>query len=123
MKIHFTKLRIKDFLCLTAIIIVGFGWLLVDQLLLNEVYQRFIALFALLLLLFWLQFQINKPKEILRYANTLVLVCLSFIVATSIVLHIFIKNDFNYKSILIWIVTAILPYISGGIYNFSHKKG
>jgi hypothetical protein len=122
MNIGFVKLRRKDWLTLCGVIVVGFGWLLVDQWFLSEVYQRFIALFIILLLLFWVQFIISKPKEIYAYSNTLALICCLFIVVVSIVIHVFIKNDLSYKSILIWANACVLPYLSGGLYFLTRKK-
>jgi hypothetical protein len=121
MKPVFAKLKIADCITLCGVIVVGFGWLLIDQWFLNEVYQRFIALFVLLTFLFMAQFKINHPEKVIAYANTLVLICLSFIVVISVVMHVFIKNDFSYKSVLIWILTALLPYLSGGIYLLISK--
>jgi hypothetical protein len=121
MKPFLTSLKIKDYITLTGVIMLGFGWLLIDQLLLSEVYQRFIALIVLLLGLFYLQFQINKPKEIFRYAHALAFISFSFISVVSIIMHVIINHDFTYKSILIWIATATLPYLAGFIYSAISK--
>ena len=113
---HFAKLKLKDFVSLVCLILVGFGWLLIDQAFLAETSQRFAAFLILIFLLLYLQFVINKPHKIMNYANTLALVLVSFAVAVSLIMHVVISNDFTYKSILIWIISAIVPYIAGVLY-------
>jgi hypothetical protein len=122
MKPHFYPFKVKDWLTLAGVIVIGFGWLLIDQKILSEVYQRFIALFILLLGLFSLQFFVNKPTDTIRYANTLALTSVSFIVAVSIIMHVIIKHDFTFKSVSIWIIAGVIPYMSGFIYSLSRKK-
>jgi hypothetical protein len=111
----------KDYVCLLGVILIGFGWLLIDQIFLSEIYQRFIALFIILVTLFFLQFKLNKPSSVWKYANTLVAICLGFIVTISLILHAFIRHDLDYRSILIWILTACLPYLVAGIYQLLQK--
>ena len=118
----FTKMKLKDWLMLVGVIIIGFGWLLVDQIFLDETYQRFIALFILLLGLLFLQFAVNKPEYPIRYANTLTVICVTFIVLISVVMHVIIKHNFTSKSVLIWIVSGVMPYMSGGLYSITRKK-
>jgi hypothetical protein len=117
-----TKLKIKDWISLAGTVIIGFGWLLVDQIFLVETYQRFIALFIILLGLFYLQFRVNKPEFPVRYANTLAIICVSFIVLVSVVMHLIIKHDFTSKSVMIWIVSGVMPYLSCGLYSLTRKK-
>jgi hypothetical protein len=117
-----TKMKLKDWLTLSGVIIIGFGWLLVDQVFLVETYQRFIALFIILLGLLFLQFVINKPENPFLYANTIALICVSFIVLISVVMHVIIKHDFASKLVLIWIVSGIMPFLSGGLYSLTRKK-
>ena len=112
----FTSFKRKDWLSLVLVIVAGFGWLLIDQLFLPEVYQRFIALLVILTGLFFLQFLLNRPVSPFRYANTITTICLSFIVIVSVILHVFIRKDFSFRSVLIWILTAILPYFAAFIY-------
>jgi len=92
--------------------------LLVDQVFLPETSQRFVAFLVLIFLLLYLQFVINKPHKIISYANTLALVLVSFAVTVSLIMHVVISNDFTYKSILIWIISAIVPYIAAILYLF-----
>lgn len=121
MKNYFYPLRSKDVVTLAGLIIVGFGWLLIDQMLLSESYQRFIAFFILIFALYYLQFSINKPERVFHYANSITLISLSFIVLTSLIMHVFINNDFSFKSVLIWIISGSLPYIVGFIYQKTKK--
>jgi|WetSurMetagenome_2_1015567.scaffolds.fasta_scaffold364006_2 hypothetical protein len=122
MNTGFSKLGRKDWLILCGVMVVGFGWLLIDQIFLSEVYQRFIALSVLLLLLFYVQFIIIKPKEVYAYSNSLAMVCCLFIVIVSVIIHVIIKHDFSYKSLLILVNACVIPYVSGGIYYLTHKK-
>lgn len=121
MKNYFHSLKLKDVITLAGLIIIGFGWLLIDQMLLSEAYQRFIAFFILIFALYYLQFSINKPERVFRYANSIALISLSFIVLVSLVMHVIINNDFTFKSVLIWIISGSLPYIVGFIYQKTKK--
>ncbi len=118
---YFQSLKLKDYTTLSGLIIIGFGWLLIDQMLLSESYQRFIAFFILIFALYYLQFSINKPDRVFRYANSIVLITLSFIVLVSLVMHVIINNDFSLKSVLVWIISGSLPYVVGFIYQKTKK--
>ena len=116
MKKYFSPLKFKDWLTIAGLIIIGFGWILIDQIFLPEVYQRIIAFTILILALYYLQFAINKPIQVMQYANSIALVTVSFAVIISVIMHVIIHHDFTYKAILIWIITGLFPYISGFIY-------
>lgn len=118
---YLAPLKLKDYLTLICLIVIGFGWLLIDQIFLPEVFQRFVAFFILIFILYYLQFLINKPSHVIHYANSIVLITVSFIVIVSLVLHVIINHDFSYKSILIWIISAALPYVSGVLYMRTKK--
>jgi sulfite exporter TauE/SafE len=122
MKKYFSPLKLKDCLTLIGLIIIGFGWLLIDQIFLPEVYQRFIAFLILIFALYYLQFALNKPNHSIHYANSIAIITVSFIVIVSIIMHVIINNDFTYKSILIWIISGLLPYISGYLYMKTNIK-
>jgi|GEM_PF-3358628 len=122
MRNFLSPLKLKDCLTLIGLIIIGFGWLLVDQIFLPEVYQRFIAFFILIFILYYFQFAINKPVNVINYANSIALITVSFIVIVSFIMHVIITNDFTYKSILIWVISGLLPYLTGFIYLKTKKK-
>ena len=121
MKNFLSPFKLKDCLTLIGLIIIGFGWLLIDQFFLPQVYQRVIAFFILMFILYYLQFAINKPINVMHYANSIAIITVSFIVIASLIMHVIINNDFNYKSILIWIITGVLPYTAGFIYIKTKK--
>jgi hypothetical protein len=121
-KKYFSPLKLKDYLSLVVLIIVGFGWLLIDQIVLPETYQRFIAFFILIFILYYFQFAINKPQQVIAYANSIAAITLAFIVIVSIVMHVIISHDFSFKSVLIWIVAGSLPYLTGLIYLKTRRK-
>ena len=122
MKNYLSPLNLKDCLTLIGLIIIGFGWLLIDQIFLPEVYQRIIAFFILMFVLYYLQFAINKPVNVRNYANSIALITVSFIVIVSFIMHMIINNDFTYKSILIWVISGLLPYLTGFFYMKTKKK-
>jgi len=122
MKNYLSPLNLKDCLTLIGLIIIGFGWLLIDQMFLPEVYQRVIAFFILMFVLYYLQFAINKPVNVRNYANSIALITVSFIVIVSFIMHMIINNDFTYKSILIWVISGLLPYLTGFFYMKKKKK-
>jgi hypothetical protein len=121
MKKYLFPLQLKDYLTLTVVVIIGFGWLLLDQVFLPEVYQRLIAFIVLIFVLYYVQFAINKPAMVFRYANSIAIITLLFIVIVSLVMHVIIRHDFSYKSILIWLITGLLPYVTGFIYQSTLK--
>ena len=99
MKYFLSPLKLKGYLTLIGLVIIGFGWLLIDQIFLPEVYQRVIAFFILMFVLYYLQFAINKPTNVMHYANFIATFTVSFIITVSLIMHLIIKNDFTYKSI------------------------
>jgi len=122
---YFAPLKTKDILSLIGLIIIGFAWIMIDQIFLKQSSQRFIAFTILMILLFQIQFWINKPQKIWYYANILSLILVVFVVLSSIVMHVIIYHDFADKfkhSILIWIITGIMPYLSGMIYKLIRTK-
>ena len=122
---YFTPLKIKDILSLIGLIIIGFAWIMIDQIFLKQSSQGFIAFTILLILLFQIQFWINKPQKIWYYANTLSLILVLFVILSSVLMHVVIYHDFASKifhSILIWIITGIMPYLTGLIFMITRKK-
>lgn len=122
---YFASLKIKDILSLIGLIIIGFAWIMIDQVFLKQSSQRFIAFTILLILLFQIQFWINKPQMIWHYANTLSLILVIFVMLSSIIMHVVIYDDFASKlfhSILISIITGIMPYFTVLIYMLARKK-
>jgi hypothetical protein len=121
---YFSSLKIKDILSLTGLIIIGFSWIMTDQIFLKHSGERFIAFTVILILLFLVQFWIIRPTKIWQYANTISLILLIVVILLSIVMHVLIKHDFAGKimhSILIWIVVGVMPYIAGLIYLITKK--
>lgn len=118
---HFAPLSPKDCLYLAGVFVLGFGWLLIDQWFLPSVITRFLALIVILLLLFYLQFRITKPENIFQYVNSLIAVSLSLIVLISLIVHVLINDDFNYISLLIWLVSGTIPYLAAYIYKRSKR--
>ena len=122
MKKYLSPLKLKDILILIGLIIIGFTWTLIDQIFLPEAYQRFIAFILLIFILYYLQFALNKPVKVMHYSNTISLIAVSFAVIVSLIMHVIINRDFSYKSILIWLISGLLPYITGFLYMKTKKK-
>jgi len=118
----FSPLKRKDILTLIGLIVVGFGWLLIDQFFFPETYQRFVAFFILIFTLYYFQFAINKPLRVIHYANSIALITVLFIVIVSIIMHVIIQHDFTWKSIWIWIISGLLPYATGLLYLKIKRK-
>lgn len=122
---YFASLKTKDILSLTGLIIVGFAWIGIDQIILKRSDHRFISFTILMILLFQIQFWINRPHNIWHYANILSLILVIFVVLSSVVIHAIIIHDFADKfqhSVLIWGITGIMPYLSGLIYKIIGKE-
>ena len=122
MKKYFSPLKLKDILTLIGLIIIGFVWTLIDQIFLPESSQRYMAFIILIFILYYLQFALNNPIVVLKYANTIALITISFAVIVSLIMHVIINNDFSYKSIIIWLISGILPYVTGFIYLKINNK-
>jgi hypothetical protein len=122
MKKYLSPLNIKDILTLIGLIIIGFAWTIIDQIFLPDAYQRFIAFIILVFMLCYMQFALNKPAKVIHYCNSIALITLSFAVIVSIIMHVIINKDFSYKSIMIWIISGLLPYITGFIYMKTKKN-
>jgi hypothetical protein len=119
---NFTSLKLKDYLSLLVVFIIELAWVHVDQNFLSQTWEKFIALFVLTLFLLYMQFLINKPQKTYNYANSIALILVSLVVILSIVLHVFINHNFSFKLVLIWLIAAVLPYVTGYIYQATKKK-
>lgn len=117
MEKYFSKFKLKDYLTLAGLIVVGFGWLMVDQEILEDAGRRFIALIVLLIALFYLQFQINKPAGIIKYANTLALITVWITVLTILIFDWLIMDNFTVKALIIWFFAAVIPYLTAYFYK------
>jgi hypothetical protein len=122
MKQLFQKLGTKDIITMLLWIILGFAWMQIDQIFLPESYQRFIAFMVLLTLFFYLQFRINRPAHIIRYANSVAVVVILVTTVIIVIQHVIITFDLQYKALLILIMAGVFPYIGAFIYKLLHKK-
>jgi FtsH-binding integral membrane protein len=118
----FTTLKFKDIISFVVLIAAGFGWTMIDQLFLPKTYQRMIALVLILAVLFFLQFSINKPKQTWKYATTIAVISVAFVIVTSVIMHVLVHHDFSVKGLIIIAITAIIPYGSCGIYIMIRKR-
>lgn len=121
MRKYLSPLKLKDWLTLIGLIIIAFVWMLIDQIFLPDVYQRIIAFIILVFALYYLQFAICKPIQVVQYANSIAAITVSFAVVVSLVMHVIIHHDFTYKALLIWVISGLLPYISGYLYKKTKK--
>jgi hypothetical protein len=125
MKSYFAPFKIKDFITLIITIVIGFTWIMISHYVLSQSSQRFIAFSALIMLLLYFQYSINKPLHIWRYANTLSLILLVVVILISIIMHVIIKNDLSSKILhllLLCLITCIVPYLIVLIYMIARKK-
>ncbi len=113
---YLSSIKRKDILTLTGLVIAGFVWIRVDQFLIPESGPRFIAFILLTLILYYLQFAINRPLKIWHYANTIALLSFAFTLLAAIVIHLIISHDFSLKTVLISLIVLLVPYITGAIY-------
>jgi hypothetical protein len=118
----FYPLRFRDVLSLVVLIAIAFGWLLIDQMFLPETYQRFMAFMVLILALYSGQFMINKPDREMAYATSLAAVTVAFGIILSVIMHVMIRHDFTLKSVLIWLIAGIFPYLAAMIYKGTSKN-
>ena len=125
MKSYFAPFKIKDLITLTITIVIGFAWVMISHYVLSQSIQRFLTFSVLIMILLYLQYLINKPMLIWRYANTLSLILLIIVVLLSIVMHVIINNDLKSKIfhlLLICLITCTVPYVIALIYKITRKK-
>jgi len=119
---YFAPLSLKECLYLFGIYILCFVWLMADQLFLPSTSLRFVVLTIILLSLFYLLYNITKPDKLFSFINSVVLVTLLFTILLSLIMHLMINNDFNYKILIIWAIVTLFPYLAGFIYMKKEKK-
>ena len=125
MKSYFAPFRMKDFITLLMTIAIGFTWIMISHYVLSQSSQRFLAFSVLIMALLYVQYLINKPLHIWRYANTLSFILLIFVILISIIMHVIIKNDLSSKILhllLLCLITCIVPYLMALIYMITRKK-
>ncbi len=111
------SLKLSDYLFLIGALAVSGLWLAVDQIFLDEVYQRFIALTILLIVFFLLQIAVRKPLIPLQYITLVALTFVSLNIVMSFIIHVLIQHNFTIKSVLIWIIDAGSPFLSLSIFS------
>jgi hypothetical protein len=125
MNSYFAPFKIKDFITFIITIVIGFTWIMISHYVLSQSSQRFLAFSVLIMILLYLQYLINRPIHIWRYANTLSFILLLFFILISIIMHVIIKNDLSSKILhllLLCLITCIVPYLMALIYMFTRKK-
>ena len=111
------RLSIKQYAILAGLIVLIYGWVLIDQYLLPLVALRFIALILVALSSLTAYFYIIKPAEPYKLSAHLSLL-LGLITAIIFVIeHVIIGLDISTKSLLILIIVVITPFLSGHIYR------
>ena len=122
---YFEQFKFKDFITLIISVIIGFTWVMISHYVLNQSSYRFIAFSVLIMLLLYFQYWINKPSKIWRYANSISLILLLFVILLSIIMHVIINNDLTSKILhllLLCFITGIMPYLIALIYMLTRKK-
>jgi len=125
MKNYFAPFKIKDFITLIITIVIGFTWIMISHYVLNQSSQRFLSFSVLIMILLYLQYLINKPKQIWLYANSLSMILLIIVVILSFVMHVIITNDLKSKILhllLLCLITCSVPYIIALTYKITRKK-
>jgi hypothetical protein len=119
----FYKCKLKDWLYLSGLVIITYLWITYDQVILTESYQRMIAFPLLGLGLMFLFYVLVKPDKVILLSNTMSLILIPLFIIVTIVLHLFIfKDGFQTKSIILWIMTLAMIYLSGFIYKLIFQK-
>ena len=123
MRKYFYRLRLKDWIAIILMIVITYLWINYDQIFFENTDIRMIAFIVLgLILMTGLYFIIN-PSKIVPLSNTLTLILIPLFIILSIVIHEFIvKDGFQKKSILLWIITTGLIYFSGLLYKVVFKR-
>ena len=119
----FYKLKLKDWLYLTVLVILTYVWIQYDQEFLAEPYQRTIAFPIFGLLLMFLFFVLVQPAKPFLLSNSMTIILIPLFIVLSIVLHVFVfKDGFQNKSIVLWFMSAGMIYLSGFLYKIFWKK-
>jgi hypothetical protein len=121
---YFEPLKLKGFITLICSVIIGFTWVMISHYVINQSSQRFMAFSVLIMLLLYLQYWLSKPSKIWRYANSLSLILLLFVILLSIIMHVIINNDLSSKILhllLLCFITCVMPYLIALIYMLTRK--
>lgn len=119
----FYKLKLKDWFYLIVLMVFTYLWINYDQLIISNPNYRMIAFIMLGLILMVLFYFLVKPDKTWHLANTMTIILIPLFILLVVVLHIFIlKDGFPKKSIVLWLFTAGMIYLSGLIYTLLHPK-
>jgi hypothetical protein len=119
----FYKLKIKDWLYLSILVILTFIWIQYDQEILLYSSQRMLAFCILGIILMVLFFVLVHPIKPFLLANSMIIILVPLFIVLSIVLHVYVlKDGFQNKTIVLWIMTAGMIYLSGFLYKIIRKK-
>jgi hypothetical protein len=117
------RLSVKQYVILAGVFALIYGWVLIDQLFLPLVFQRFIALIIVALVSITFYFFIVKPSEPFQLSAHLGILLGVVTVIIAIIEHIIIRFDFSFKPLLICVIAFVSPFISGFIYrSIKHRE-
>ncbi len=123
MKKYFHRLKPKDWISITLMIVITYLWINYDQLFIENPDIRMMAFILLGLILMIGLYVIIKPSQIFKLSNTLTIILIPIFIILSVVIHEYIiKDGFQKKSIALWLITTALIYLSGFIYKFIFKR-
>ena len=117
------RLKLKDWIYLLVLIILTYLWINYDQLILKEAYQRMVAfpLFGIILMVTF--FNLVKPDRPLLLSNTITVILIPLFIILSVIIHLVITGDgFQFKIVVLWVMTAAMIYLSGFIYEMMRRK-
>lgn len=111
------KLSRQHNFILVLLVLVGYIWILVDQLFISKSTLRLVFFGIVISLLYLILFFIVKPQNPYWLANKLALILTPLIILEGTVVHLFIKNDFSYQQSILWLLVGITPYFSSKVYK------
>ena len=122
---YFRLLNKVQYLVLLLIITFLRAWIEIDQLFLGTDLSRRIVFYLLIFITFTAFFFFVKPEQPIRLSVYLSFLLLLVTVLLSVVQHVLISHNFALyyeRSIMLWCVVFVFPYLVGLIYQLLKKK-
>jgi hypothetical protein len=110
------RLRGRDWLALVALIVIGRGWIAVDQAFLPQraLMPVFLALLVALMAGF---FVCVRPAQPLALARTLAVTLGPLVAVLIVIQHVIVGFDLNYKHGIVLGSTLVVPFVVAGVYG------
>ncbi len=114
----FMRLRTRDWVALVALVVVGRGWMAVDQELLPQ--RALMSIFLVLLLALLMGFfAFVRPAQPFALARTLAVVLGPIVIVLIVIQHVIVRFDLSSKSGIVLGSTLVAPFVVAEFYRLA----